>query len=77
MYLLPDRADAPLDVERLVIEALESASRSYAMAAQAVMQFGDNSAADNELCVLLAQAQAAHNQMLATLSTMRHPSGAR
>jgi len=77
MYLLPERADAPLDVERLVIEALESASRSYAMAAQAVMQFGDNSAADNELCVLLAQAQAAHNQMLATLSTMRHPSGAR
>jgi len=77
MYLLPDRADAPLDVERLVIEALESASRSYAMAAQAVMQFGDNSAADNELCILLAQAQAAHNQMLATLSTMRHPSGAR
>ena len=77
MYLLPERADAPLDVERLVIEALESASRSYAMAAQAVMQFGDNSAADNELCVLLARAQAAHNQMLATLSTMRHPSGAR
>ena len=62
-----------LDTDELIRTALESVDRTYANLAQLVMLGCDMSTAENnQLCVLIAKAQAANSQMMATL---RHPSG--